>query len=79
MKKYKVMFTGIHVGNLIIMDGKYEDTANSEVINEISKKHAFFDALKKDISDECIPFFKVRLEHNENFETDDYQLIKESL
>lgn len=79
MEKYKVMFKGYHVGDLMVKNGIYEYTANSEVISEIVGKYAIFDALKKDISDECIPFFKVRLEHTGNFETDDYELVKESL
>lgn len=76
MEKYKVMFKGFHLGNLTVTDEKYEYSINAETIADIGEKYPIFDILRKDITAKCIPFFKVRLEHSEKFETDDYELIK---
>ena len=74
--KYKVIFKNFHIGDLVVNENSHEYTANTEVIDSITKEHPIFDILKKDITATCIPFFKVRLERNcDSFETDDYELI----
>lgn len=76
MTNYKVTFKGIEIGTLTVSQDLYTYVANKNTINEIGNKFPLFDILKKDVSAENIPFFKVRLEKQcETFETDDYELI----
>ena len=74
--KYKVIFKSFHIGDLVVNSDSHEYTANKEIVEEVSLNYPIFDILKNDITAKCIPFFKMRLEHNcEPFETDDYELI----
>ena len=76
MEKYKILFKGIHIGDLTVNGQMYEYVANEAVIKTIVNEYPIFDILKESISSKNIPFFKTRLEHKgEKFETDDYEIV----
>ncbi len=75
MENFKVLFKGIHIGNLTVNGDMYSYKVNPDMIKEISML-PIFDTLKEDFSSKNIPFFKVRLEKGcYSFETDDYELV----